>query len=690
MAKILVVEDERVAAWSIQESLAGFGHTIVGSVMSGSEAIDSAIATHPDLVLMDIQLQGKIDGVTAAEQIRHRLKIPVIYLTTHADSPTLERAIAAEAFGYLVKPFNQTELHTTIEIALLRNQFEQRLSAIEQRLSTTLTRPGDGTIATDLTGKVVFMNPVAEDLTGWQQADALGRDADSVLDLVNADTGEAIESPIRQAIQEGRRVSNPERCVLRTKDGFERAVGESAAPIRDGNGAVTGGVVVFQDITDRQQLELQLEKQVQERTLQLQQALDFEALLKRITDKVRDSLDEAQILQTAIRELAEELDTSCCDTGIYDLERQTSTIAYEYLRADISPCQGKVVTLSQFPEVYPSLLAGQPIQFCETTNERSVRSVTQPYAMLACPLITDKSVMGDLWLYRLGAEGFTPPEIRLVQQVANQCAIAIRQARLYTAAQAQVSELERLNHLKDDFLNTISHELRTPISSIKMASQLLEIRLKGLGFLESDTDQTGRYLQILQSECDREITLINNMLDLSRLDAQMEPLSPTSIRLQDWIPHLLEPFTTMQQQQQQQLVVDIPIDLSPVVSDLASLGRVLTELFNNAFKYTSAQETIKVSARVMTKTAAGIPNQLKPDTESIVAISISNSGVEIVPHEQVRIFDKFYRVPNTDPWKHGGTGLGLALVKRLVNHVNGKIEVVSQKNWTTFTVYLPG
>jgi signal transduction histidine kinase len=146
----------------------------------------------------------------------------------------------------------------------------------------------------------------------------------------------------------------------------------------------------------------------------------------------------------------------------------------------------------------------------------------------------------------------------------------------------------------------------------------------------------------------------------------------------------------MQQQQQQQLVVDIPIDLSPVVSDLASLGRVLTELFNNAFKYTSAQETIKVSARVMTKTAAGIPNQLKPNTESIVAISISNSGVEIVPHEQVRIFDKFYRVPNTDPWKHGGTGLGLALVKRLVNHVNGKIEVVSQKNWTTFTVYLPG
>jgi PAS domain S-box-containing protein len=215
MAKILVVEDERVAAWSIQESLEGFGHTIVANVMSGSEAIASAVETHPDLVLMDIQLEGKIDGIAAAEQIRDRLRIPIIYLTAHADPHTLKRAIATEAFGYLIKPFNQAELHTTIEIALLRNQFEQRLAAIEQRLSTTLTNIGDGTIATDVTGKVVFMNPVAEDLTGWQQADALGRDADSILDLVNADTGEAVESPIMQAIQEGRRVSSPERCVLR-------------------------------------------------------------------------------------------------------------------------------------------------------------------------------------------------------------------------------------------------------------------------------------------------------------------------------------------------------------------------------------------------------------------------------------------------------------------------------------------
>ncbi|MCU0566199.1 MAG: response regulator [Oculatellaceae cyanobacterium Prado106] len=721
MAKILVVEDERVAAWSIQESLEGFGHTIVASVVSGAEAIQTAESTHPDLVLMDIQLKGQIDGIAAAEQIRSQLRIPIVYLTAHADHSTLSRAIATEAFGYLVKPFNQTELHTTIEIALLRNQFEKRLEAIEQRLSTTLISIGDGTIATDRNGQVVFMNPVAEDLTGWQQSEALGQYADSILDLVDAETGESVEeSPIMQAIQEGKRVSLPERYLLRARDGSERAVGDTAAPIRDATGEVTGGIVVFQDISDRKQIEADLERQVRERTAQLQQALDFEALLKRITDKVRDSLDESHILQTAVQELAVELKTSCCDTGLYDLDAGVSTIAYECLQTDDLPSsKGKICHMEDCQQIYRKLQKGQALQFCWIiTPNRPIRYSPKRFASLACPLIDDKGVIGDMWLYRPHEAAFEAAEIRLVQQVANQCAIALRQARLYKAAQSQVSELERLNQLKDDFLNTISHELRTPIASIKMASQMLEIRLRGLGLLETDAEQTGRYLQILQNECDREINLINNMLDLSRLDAQMEPISQTPISLQDWILHLLEPFTTKMQKQQQHLVVDIPADLSPIVSDLSSLGRILTELLNNAFKYTPAQETIKVSARLETRTPQDIRQEIQQaallkdspppqngnrsefldkasltlPTQSLktyCAIRVSNSGVEISPSEQALIFDKFYRIPNTDPWRHGGTGLGLALVKRLVNHIQGEIGVVSEKGWTTFTIYLP-
>lgn len=627
MAKILVVEDERVAAWSIQESLEGFGHTLVAHVTSGSEAIRTAGETQPDLVLMDTQLKGTIDGVSAAEQIRSLLKIPIIYLTAHANSRTLKRAIASKSpqgtsttTRYLVKPFNQADLHTTIEIALLRNQFEKRLEAIEHQLSNQV--------------------------------------------------GDRPPTPVNTAIPK--------------------------APIAEDLGA--------EDLTEAEYSKFAL-AQAQEQTAQIQQKLEFEILLNRITNHVRDSLDESQILQIAVQELATALKASC-NIGLYDLNLSTATIAHESLQADVPSAQPRVVYMKDEEVIYSQLLAGKTIQFCGM-NLISGGSVT-----LACPLIHDSDVIGDIWLERDSLEGdslegnsevgFGAAEVHLVQQVANQCAIAIRQARLYAAAQQQITELESLNQVKDDFLTAISHELRTPICSIKMASQLLEIRLNVLGLPETD-QQTGRYLQILQSECDREINLINNMLDLSRLDTQMEPIHPTPINLQDWIPHLLEPFAAQMQKQQQQLVVDLPVDLSSVVSDLASLGRILTELFNNAFKYTPAHETIKVSAaiesrevpRFSERTNRGLkPHfpQRHPETQptlTFFAIRVSNSGVKILPSEQARIFEKFYRVPNTDPWKHGGAGLGLALVKRMVSHINGEIQVVSKQNWTTFTVYLP-
>jgi signal transduction histidine kinase/DNA-binding NarL/FixJ family response regulator len=659
MAKILVVEDERVAAWSIQESLEGFGHTIVASVISGAEAIQTAGETQPDLVVMDIQLPGQIDGISAAEEIRNSLNIPIIYLTAHADSRTLQRAITAPDCGYLVKPFNQTDLHTTIEIALLRHQFEKRIEALEHRL---LKAHGDR--------HSPLINSAAP--ISWHPSENIEEYSDSVLDLVDADHSEAPDLSILQTL--------PELPTQRP----------APPPVA------------------RPAIEIPLEQQIADRTQQLQQALDFEALLKRITEKVRDSLDEAQILQTAVTELATELKTCSCDTGIYDLNHALSTVAYESLRSGFPPAQGKVAYMEDTEELYEQLLAGKPIQFCwidaTTRHLRPFEEAT----ILACPLMNDQIVIGDMWLYRKGTVEFNAAEVRLVQQVANQCAIAIRQARLYTASQQQVTELERLNQLKDEFLNTISHELRTPISSIKMASQLLEIRLTSLGLLETDGEQMGRYLQILQSECDREISLINNMLDLSRLDAQMEPLNPTPIKLQDWIPHLLEPFAAQVQRQQQQLVIEIAEDLTPVVSDLASLGRVLTELFNNACKYTPAQETIKVTAsiesRKISRLAERLGRGLKPNSivlqpyqnsealqpsPTFLAIRVSNSGVEILPTEQSRIFDKFYRIPNADPWKQGGTGLGLALVKRLIAHIGGEIQVMSAQNWTSFTVMLP-
>lgn len=466
--------------------------------------------------------------------------------------------------------------------------------------------------------------------------------------------------------------------------------------------------------TEIQELNEDLEQLIQFRTAQLQQALEFEALLKRITDRVRDSLDEQQILQSAVAELTHGLKLLGCDTALYDLAQQSSTVYFEHISANLPSAKGRTFDMTGLIGVYHQLLQGQSTQFCNPRAASQATSVPRNgFAILACPMIDNCEVIGDLWLFKPSEAVFDNLEIRLAQQVANHCAIALRQSRLYQAAQAQVEELERLNRLKDDFLSTVSHELRTPISSIKMATQMLEIlifgeeteeveensgeyqheRLNAQGqssmgneALRSSTfclsnlpdfQRMHRYFHILRDECDREIRLVNDLLDLSRLDADTEPLFLTTINPKFWISHVAESFIELSQRQQQQLELNLPDDLPEITTDLSNLERVLTELLNNACKYTPAGERIRVSV------------QEEKSPYHCFLFSITNTGVEIPERERELIFEKFHRIPNNDPWKHGGTGLGLALVKKLLNRLNGTIEVDSGSGQTTFMVRLP-
>jgi CheY-like chemotaxis protein len=164
--RILVVEDDADIAIEIQSSLAAHGYVIVGDASSGERAIELAVKHQPDLVLMDIQLEGRLDGVDAAQQLREQLDIPVLYMTAHAESSTVARAKATGPAGYLLKPFSERELAVAVEMALLRHQLEASLRAERERLNVTLLSIGEGVIATDVDARVVLLNRVAEELTG--------------------------------------------------------------------------------------------------------------------------------------------------------------------------------------------------------------------------------------------------------------------------------------------------------------------------------------------------------------------------------------------------------------------------------------------------------------------------------------------------------------------------------------------
>ncbi|MBD2090729.1 GAF domain-containing protein [Microcoleus sp. FACHB-1515] len=416
-----------------------------------------------------------------------------------------------------------------------------------------------------------------------------------------------------------------------------------------------------------QQLNADLEQKVRRRTEEVERALNFESMLKRITDRVRDSLDEGQILDAAVRELTLVLELSGCNAALYDLDQGISTICYDYTNS-IPTYQGRVAQMDRFPEIYSQLKDGLYFQFCSLLPN----PVRGQVAMLACPIFVDpassqgmdQAVLGDLWLINHKDYEFNDDEIRLVQQVANQCAIAIRQARLFQASQAQVKELEKLNRLKDDFLSTVSHELRTPISNVKMAIHMLKNT--------PDETRRQRYLQILEAESTREAELINDLLDLQRLEVAAGPVTLETLALQRWLLALIEPFKTRISHRQQRLQVNCPANLQPMTCDFGMLQRILAELLNNACKYTASDHEILLTVW---------------QEEGFTVFQLQNQA-EIPAAELPHIFKKFYRIPDADPWKQGGTGLGLALVQKFVDRLQGEIQVESAQGWTTFTVRL--
>lgn len=416
-----------------------------------------------------------------------------------------------------------------------------------------------------------------------------------------------------------------------------------------------------------------LEQKVQQRTAQLQQALNFEAIAKSIIERVRDSLDESQILATAVKELVDPLQLDRCQTGIYDLKKATSQITYEY--SPFLPTNIEAVySFAESSEIYEQLLAGHSVQFSRLWDLQSLQ-LPESVSILACPLKDERQTIGDLWLYRLNKEAFSDDEIRLVEQIAAACAIAIRQARLYCAAQLQVEELERLNLLKDDFLKTISHELRTPLTNIEMGIDTLKMLFELLpNWQQQHFDAADESLEILEAGYEREIKLVNDLLELVHLDARNEPVKVEPVDLNLLFSYIVKLFVKRAKQQQQQLKIDIAPDLLPIVTNADILERILTELLNNAIKYTPRKESIEVIVNANSQT---------------VKLTLANSGVEISEPELEHIFDKFYRIPRQDRWQHGGTGLGLALVKKQVEYLGGNITASNQNQQFAITVELP-
>ena len=255
--KILVVEDEKVLAVDIRNRLQNLGYTVPDITDSGEEAIKKVAETHPHLVLIDICLSGKINGVQVADIIQNNFDVPVLSLTEYSQDRTLHKQELTEPFSYILKPIAERDLHVAVEMALYKHEIEKKLEEKCQELTAIINSMGCAVIVCDTNGCVKIMNPVAEKLTGFKQNEAIGKDLTEIFSLIDNEINEPIENLAKLAIKADAVLSLPENCTLIAKDGTQIPIGDSVAPIRD-NGKITGAVLVFQDITKRKHKEAQL------------------------------------------------------------------------------------------------------------------------------------------------------------------------------------------------------------------------------------------------------------------------------------------------------------------------------------------------------------------------------------------------------------------------------------------------
>jgi PAS domain S-box-containing protein len=467
-AQVLIVEDERLIGLDIQRTLERQGYPVVGLASRGEHAIEMAREGRPDVVLMDIRLKGDVDGIYAAREIRQRFDIPVIFLTAHADEATLQRAVATDAFGYLLKPFQERELFSTIEIVCFKHRLEKQLRDNQQWLATTLESIGDGIIATDEHGCIRLMNPVAERLTGWTHSAALGQPLSAVLTVVDPRTRQPTVDPFSSAQDASGPVMAVDSLLLPTGSGRETPVDLITAPLRDGDGRLVGVVVTLHDITERRRWE--------ERLAAVNEVGRELTLLR------NSRLIPERVLDVAARVIA-------FDRALYGVWDETAgEMQCQYYRDDGRP-EGDIWRLGQADADRIEMIvirSGEAVNIPDTGSDARCAAgvaANAPCAAVYVPMKVGTRTVGILAAERRTREPFSATDQQLLQTLAHQTAIALENARLYDEIEDRVEELAALNRIGQAINSSLEWQATLNVVA-EQARRLLDVAAVSVALVE--------------------------------------------------------------------------------------------------------------------------------------------------------------------------------------------------------------
>ena len=509
-------------------------------------------------------------------------------------------------------PDATTLILLAIEDITEREIAERLLRENRELLRVTLGSIGDAVITIDLRGRVASLNAVGESLTGWKNDEATGVPLEQVFRIVNESTRQTVENPAAKALRDGVIVGLANHTVLIAKDGTERPIDDSAAPIRDEQGHVFGCVLVFRDVADQRRAERAV-KESEARYRAIGETIDFGVWM--------------------------------CDTG-----GRNTHVSKPFLRL-VGRTQEQITGTGWFDLVHPAEVEKlvEAWKECIRTDgvwDREFRI---------------KGVDG-VWHYLLGRG---VPVRNDEDRVLGWVGINLDIDRLKMAEQA----LRDGDRRKDEFLATLAHELRNPLAPVRNAVQLLNMTGATAPELQRARDVIDRQMQAMTR-------LIDDLMDISRISSNKLALSKERIELTKVVAGAVETSRPLIEQQGHELTVTLPPEPIIFDADLTRLTQVFLNLLNNAAKYTKPGGRIDLRAERQ---------------GSDVVVSVQDTGIGIAADILPTVFEMFSQVEGSLSRSQGGLGIGLCLVKRLVEMHGGSIEAQSEGpgKGSTFVVRLP-
>ena len=479
-------------------------------------------------------------------------------------------------------------------------------------LQITLASIGDGVITADAHGRVNYLNPVAETLTGWTLAEATGREVEQVFHIVNETTRTPVEQPVRIVIERGLTVGLGNHTLLIARDGRERPIDDSAAPITDSRGQVVGVVLIFRDITQRRQGELLIEA-----------AREYAESIVTTVRQPLIILDAELHVRSANASFYRTFHVSPADTEgrfIYDLgDRQWDIPALRTLLEEIIPRNSS---------------------FDDWPVEHDFESIGTRTMMLSAR--------------RFPPEGKYDLILLAIEDV--------------TARKRAEMALEEADRRKDEFIAVLAHELRNPLNAIGNATLITRN--------PAAAEMRDWSLDVIDHQVRNLSRLIEDLLDISRISQGKIRLRKEVVDLAPVIGRAVDSVSALVKEREQELNVALPPQLMTVYADPIRLEQVFINLLTNAAKYTPSGGRIRLTAEV---------------GGDHFTIRVRDTGEGISADMLPRIFEMFTQVEASADHARGGLGIGLSLVKDLVQMHGGTVMATSEGPGTgsEFVVSLP-